>query len=103
MNNNLLARLKSELEKTHEEYCKVISLRSRKIEQDREQIGVYLGILENQLTGIKLNDKISKKIEKVLSWKMSQRPCRKQQDELETHLLELQKILVNLISKRFKY
>jgi len=103
MPKELLNRLKSEFEKTEEAYGKVVSLRAKKIEQDREQIGVYLEILKGELADIKINAKNSKKIDKVLSWKSKQKSCDKQQDELEKHLLELQKLLVSLISKRFRY
>jgi hypothetical protein len=103
MPKDLLSRLKSELEKTEGAYGKVVSLRAKKIEQDREQIGVYLDILQSEISDIKINAKNSKKIDKVLSWKPKHKSCRKQQDELENHLLELQKLLVSLISKRFKY
>jgi hypothetical protein len=103
MPKDLLNRLRSEIDKTEEAYGKVVSLRAKKIEQDREQIGVYLDILKSELADIKISAKNSKKIDKVLSWKPKHKSCRKQQDELEKHLLELQNLLVSLISKRFKY
>lgn len=101
----ILKRLKDELAKTLEDYKKIVALRTKKIEQDRQQIGVYFDILENEIEGIKLNSKHSKKIDKVLSWKADPvtKSHSKQQDQLEDHLIELQKLLVNLISKRFKY
>ncbi len=103
----LLHRLKDDLEKTLEAHRAIVDLRSKKLEQDREQFGTYFKILESENEGIKLNPKNTKKIDKVLSWKSKYdhklQSHSIQQEALEDHLLELQKILVNLLSKRFKY
>jgi hypothetical protein len=107
LTEELLARLKRELEETLDVYRKVAALRSKKIEQEREQIEVYLDILEHRLGVIKLNNQQIKKIDKVLSRKSKpggkQKAHRKQQDHLEDRFLEIQGLLVELISKRFKY
>jgi hypothetical protein len=107
MSWDFLSRLKADLEKTMAAYQAVDSLRAKKISQDLEQIKVYLNILENQRDSIKLNGKNSRKINRLLAWKAKTKKkniaYRKQQDQLEDHFLELQKALVGLISKRFKY
>jgi hypothetical protein len=107
MTEELLARLKRELEETLNMYRKVAALRSKKIEQEREQIEVYLDVLENKLEAVKLNKQQVRKIDKLLAIKPKsagkQKTHRKQQDRLEDRFLEIQKLLVDLISKRFKY
>jgi hypothetical protein len=107
MSWDFLPRLKADLEKTMAAYSRVDQLRAKKIEQDLEQIKVYLNILENQRDTIKLNNKNSRKMSRLLAWKAKAEkkslPYNKQQDQLEKHLLELQKALVGLISRRFKY
>jgi hypothetical protein len=106
MSEELLSRLKRELEETLHGYRKAAELRSKKIEQEREQIEVYVDLLENKLEMIKLNRHQIKKIDKVLSRKSKIAKisgARRKQDLLEDRFLELQKLLVNLLSKRFKY
>jgi hypothetical protein len=100
---DILPRIKADLEKTLAAYGKVTQLRQKKMEQDIEQIKVYLNILENQTNDVTLKNRNAREINRILSWKEKNTSHRKQQDELEDHFLELQKILVGLISKRFKY
>jgi hypothetical protein len=103
----LIRRLKDDLEKTLEAHRTIINFRSKKMEQDREQLGVYFKILESETESIKLNPNISNKINKTLAWKVKfdnkTKNHNKQQEAIEKHFLELQKVLVNLLSKRFKY
>jgi hypothetical protein len=101
----ILQRIKDDLAKTLEAHKKIELLRAKKLEQDCQQIGVYFDVLESEIKAIRLNSKNSKKIEKILSWKSDpvNKNHNRQQDQLEDHLIELQKLLVNLISKRFKY
>jgi hypothetical protein len=103
----LIRRLKDDLEKTLEAHRTIINFRARKMEQDREQLGVYFKILESETEGIKLNSNILNKINKTLAWNAKVdnkiKKHSEQQDAIEKHLLELQKVLVNLLSKRFKY
>ena len=54
ISRDYLPRLKVDLEKTLTAYRKATALRARKIEQDLEQIKVYLDILENRPDKIKL-------------------------------------------------
>jgi len=107
ISRDYLPRLKADLEKTLTAYRKAAALRARKIEQDTEQIKVYLEILENRRDKIKLSPATSKKLHGVLSWEpkngRKNATHRKQQDQLEKHFQELQKVLVGLISRRFKY
>jgi hypothetical protein len=107
MTEDILLRLKRELEQTLDVYRKVAALRSKKIEQEREQIEVYLDVLENKLEAVKLNKQQVKRIDKILAAKPKpaeeHKTHRKQQDQLEDRFLEIQKLLVDLISKRFKY
>jgi hypothetical protein len=100
----ILPLLKADVQKTLEMYKKTVELRAKKIEQDMEQIKTYVNILENAQDA-KLNPRVLKKLNKVLSWEMKsqKKTCRQQQDQIENHFLELQKSLVGLISKRFKY
>ncbi len=103
----LLAGLKAELEEALDAYRKIVSLRAKKIEQEREQVEVYLGVLEDKLEKIRLTKRNLRKIGKVLSPKPKPKgkreTYRRQQDKLEDRFLEIQKLLVNLISKGFKY
>ena len=104
MKKDFLSRLQADIAKTIEANKKIIDLRAKKIEQDLEQVKVYLNVLESQ-KDIKLNSGATKKLEKVLSWKLKGKAktyCD-QQSELEKHFLDLQKNLVGLISKKFKY
>jgi hypothetical protein len=107
ISRDYLPRLKADLEKTISSYKKATSFRAKKIEQDMEQIKIYLDILENRPDSIKLAPGASKKLRDVLSWQprdgKRNATHRRQQDQLEKHFLELQKVLVSLISKRFKY
>ncbi len=105
MTEDMLLRLKRELEQTLDVYRKVAALRSKKIEQEREQIEVYLDVLENKLEAVKLNKQQVKRIDKILATKPKEKhkTHRKQQDQLEDKFLDIQKLLVDLISKRFKY
>jgi hypothetical protein len=107
ISNDYVPRLKADLEKTLLDYQKATTLRAKRMEQDMEQIKVYLDILENRPEFLNLSSSATKKLHDVLSWKpkstRKNSTHRKQQDQLEEHFLELQKVLVGLISKRFKY
>ena len=100
----ILRRLKADIDKTLDAHRKIIELQGKKIEQDLEQVRVYLNILE---TGqdVKLNARVLKKLDKVLAWKLKDRNLAycETQDKLESHFRDLQKALVGLISKKFKY
>jgi len=103
----VLPRLKDVLNRTLAAYEKSSELREQKIEQDLEQVKVYLNVLENQSDEIKLSPRMSKKLEELFSWepraKRKNASHRRQQDQLEDHFIEIQKVLVALISKRYKY
>ncbi len=107
ISRDYLPRFKKDLEKTLAAYRKATALRAQKIDQDMEQIKVYLDLLESRHDKIKLDPAAVKKLQGVLSWEpkngRKNSTHRKQQDQLERHFLELQKALVGLISKRFKY
>jgi hypothetical protein len=102
-----LPHLKTDLEKTLSAYRKATALRAKKMDQDMEQIKVYLDLLENRNDKVKLSPAAIKKLHNVLTWEpkngRKNATHRKQQDQLEKHFVELQKVLVGLISKRFKY
>lgn len=103
----LLPQLEAEMRKTIAAYHDNAGLRAKKIEQDLKQIEVYLEILQNRAEGAKLTEQNLKRLGKALSWKPKTRghhkSYRKQQDQFEDHFLEIQKILVGILSKRFKY
>jgi hypothetical protein len=107
ISGDYLPRLKADIEHTLSDYHKATSLRAKKIEQDMEQIKVYLEILENREGRVKLSPRASRKLQGLLNWrpKTPRRKSthRKRQDQLEDHFVEIQKALVGLISKRFKY
>jgi hypothetical protein len=103
ISRDILPRIKADLENTLAAYGKITQLRQKKMEQDLDQIKVYLNILENQSNSVTLKNRSAQKINRLLSWESKNTSHRKRQDELEDHFLELQKILVGLISKRFKY
>jgi hypothetical protein len=107
ISRDYLPRLKTDLEKTLSAYRKATELRARKMDQDMEQIKVYLDLLENRGDKVKLSPAALKKLQGVLSWEpkngRKNAMHRKQQDQLEKHFIELQKVMVSLISKRFKY
>ena len=104
MLKDILPRLNADMAKTLESHKKIVDLRTKKIEQDFEQVHVYLNVLENQ-KDIKLDSRAIKKLDKVLSWKpkAKAKTYSDKQRELEKHFLDLQKYLVGLISKKFKY
>jgi glycerophosphoryl diester phosphodiesterase len=107
ISRDYLPRLKADIEHTIAAYRKASDLRARKIEQDLEQIKVYFEILEQRRDKVTLSQGASKKLNGVLTWKPKnprKNPThRKHQDQLEKHFFEIQKVLVGLISKRFKY
>ena len=103
----LLASLRDALDKTLEQYRKAAALRAKKMDQDLEQIEVYMKIIETRCKELKLSPHNSRKLRRLLSWKprasVSKYSYRRHQDALENHFLELQKLLVGIISKKFKY
>ena len=105
--NELLLLLKADLHKTLDTYKKTTADRARKIEQDLEQIRVYFEILEISDRNIDLNARYVRKINRLLSWtkKVSAKniTLKKQQDRFEDHFLEIQKILVDLLSNKFSH
>jgi len=104
---DFLPRLKADINRTLAARKKACALREQKIEQDLEQVKVYLNILESQKGNIRLGSKVSRKLEGLFSWKpkinSKNISPRKQQDQLEEHIIEIQKVLVGLISKRFEH
>jgi hypothetical protein len=104
MLKNILPRLNADMAKTLEARKRIVDLRAKKIDQDLGQVNVYLNILENQ-KDIKLNPRAIKKLDKLLSWKPKgkAKTYADKQKELEKHFLDLQKFLIGLISKKFKY
>jgi hypothetical protein len=101
---DILSRLKADMAKTLEAHKKIVAFQAKKIEQDLEQVHVYLNVLESQ-KDIKLDSRAIKKLDKLLSWKPKgkAKTFSDKQKELERHFLDLQKYLVGLISKKFKY
>jgi uncharacterized tellurite resistance protein B-like protein len=103
----LLAAIKEELDRTINSYEQARDLRAKKIEQDLKQVDVYLDILQNRSESARLNERSLRRINGLLTWspktRGKQKAYSKQQDQLEKHLIELQKLLVGLLSKRFKY
>jgi len=103
----LLIAIKEELDKTLKAYEQTRDLRAKKIEQDLKQIDVYLDILQNRADSAKLSEQSLRRLNRLLNWspktRGKQKAHRKQQDQLEDHFLELQKLLVGLLSKGFKY
>ena len=105
--NEILPHLKADLEKTLAEYDKATKLRAQKMLRETEQIKTYLELLESKSDDVKLTGRHLKKLHKLLAWEVrlhkKDLTHRRQQDSLEDHFLELQKVLVGLISRRFKY
>lgn len=103
----LLTSLKENLNQTLLQYKQAAALRAKKMDQDLEQIGVYLKIIEAQCKELKLSPFNMRKFRQLLAWKPRENSnkfaYRKKQDSLEDHFLELQKFLVGIISKKFKY
>jgi hypothetical protein len=105
--NELLIHLKADLEQTLADYDKATQLRAKKMIRETEQIRTYIELLENKQDTTDLNSRSLRKLNKILVWQKKpgkkDLTQRKQQDRLEDHFQELQKVLVGLLSRRFKY
>jgi hypothetical protein len=105
--DEILPQLKADLEKTLVEYEKAAKMRAIKMTRETEQIKTYVELLESKSEEVTFNGRSLRRLNKLLAWQKKSRrkdlAHRKQQDRLEDHFQELQKVLVGMLSKRFKY